>query len=65
MLDGEVMLHWGTADAGGHLYCLGNTRVTLRVQETKIVSGDDYWGAEEGRRLCSPELGDACAPDGI
>ena len=54
-------LHWGTARCRGSLLesctVLATRGMTLRVQETKMVSGV-ITGAEEGRRLCSPELED-------
>ena len=46
-------------NAGSHLqlvYCLGNTRDDFKSPGDKDGLGINYWGAEEGRRLISPEL---------
>ena len=52
----EVLVHKGYCKMQGVTYRLGNTRVDFKSPGDKDGLGINYWGAEEGRRLRSPEL---------
>ena len=62
MFDGEVLdtadtVHRTTAKCRGVTFgSLGNTRDDFKSPGDKDGLGINYWGAEEGRRLISPEL---------